>query len=74
MIGRPVVVFELHGIDLADASEDDLTWLAPHQPDLGRSAEQKRRAISAALAVLEENGYEFVTTERAAQAFRDAAS
>ncbi|MBN8614480.1 MAG: polysaccharide deacetylase family protein [Deltaproteobacteria bacterium] len=68
MVGREVVVLELHGIDLADAREDDLAWLAPHQPDLARTAEQKRRAIGAAIETLRAHGYRFVTTEEAARA------
>jgi len=74
IIGRPVIVFELHGIDLADASEDGLEWLAPHQPDLRRTADEKRRAISAALETLREPGYAFVTPPHSAGAFRATAS
>jgi peptidoglycan/xylan/chitin deacetylase (PgdA/CDA1 family) len=66
MVGRPVVVLELHGIDLADARDDGLTWLAPHQPDLRRTAEEKRAAIAAAIETLRAHGYRFVTTEEAA--------
>ena len=68
MVGREVVVLELHGIDLADTREDGLAWLAPHQPDLARTAEQKRRAIGAAIETLRAHGYRFVTTEEAARA------
>ena len=68
MVGRPVVVLELHGIDLADAEGDGLGWLAPHQPDLRRSAVQKRAAIAAAMETMRANGYRFVTTEEAAAA------
>lgn len=71
MVGRPVVVLELHGIDLSDAREDGLEWLAPHQPDLRRTAEQKRRAITAAIETLRAHGYDFVTTAEAAEAFRE---
>lgn len=70
MVGRPVVVFELHGIDLSDAREDGLEWLAPRQPDLRRTAAEKRGAIVAALETLRANGYRFVTTEDAAAAVR----
>ncbi len=68
MVGREVVVLELHGIDLSDTRDDDLGWLAPHQPDLARTAEQKRRAIGAAIETLRAHGYRFVTTEEAARA------
>ena len=72
MVGRPVVVLELHGIDLADADEDGLAWLRPHQPDLRKTAAQKDAAIRAALSVLRTNGYKFVTTHEAAMASRSA--
>lgn len=68
MVGRPVVVLELHGIDLSDAEDDGLGWLAPHQPDLARRAEAKGRAIAAAIETLRAHGYRFVTTEEAARA------
>lgn len=72
MVGRPVVVLELHGIDLSDAHDDGLGWLAPHQPDLARTASQKRLAIGAAIETLRAHGYRFVTTEEAARAVREA--
>lgn len=72
MVGRPVVVLELHGIDLADADDDGLQWLRPHQPDLRKTAEEKDAAIRAALSVLRTNGYKFVTTHEAAMALRSA--
>jgi len=72
MVGRPVVVLELHGIDLADAEEDGLGWLRPHQPDLRKTAAEKDTAIRAALSVLRTNGYKFVTTHEAAMAARSA--
>jgi peptidoglycan/xylan/chitin deacetylase (PgdA/CDA1 family) len=68
MVGREVVVLELHGIDLSDAHDDGLGWLAPHQPDLARTAPQKRAAIGAAIETLRAHGYRFVTTEEAARA------
>jgi hypothetical protein len=64
--GRPLVNLELHGIDLADARDDALEWLAPYQPDLRRSAEQKRSALCEAVAVLRARGYAFVTLAEAA--------
>ncbi len=71
MVGRPVVVLELHGIDLADASADGLEWLAPRQPDLARTLEAKRAALEAAIEVLAANGYRFVTTLEAALSVAD---
>jgi hypothetical protein len=64
--GRPFVGLELHGIDLADADEDGLAWLRPHQPDLRRSAAAKQRALEVAIATLRRHGYELVTIAAAA--------
>jgi hypothetical protein len=69
VVGRPLVCLELHGIDLADATEDGLSALAPHQPDLRRSAAQKGSAIRAAIAVLRAAGYGFETMSEAARRF-----
>jgi hypothetical protein len=68
MIGRPLVNLELHGIDLSDAAHDGLEWLAPHQPDLRRTAAQKETALRAAIGVLRDAGYAFVTLAEAARA------
>lgn len=67
MLDRPLVNLELHGIDLADAELDGLTPLAAHQPDLRRSAEDKAAALRCAVRTLRDDGYEFVTLERAAR-------
>ncbi len=68
MIGRPLVNLLLHGIDLADAEDDGLAWLAPHQMDLKRRASEKEAALRAAIEVLRDAGYAFVTLEEAARA------
>ncbi|MGF1469370.1 MAG: polysaccharide deacetylase family protein [Sandaracinaceae bacterium] len=60
IVGRPFVNLELHGIDLADAEDDGLRWLAPHQPDLRRRARDKAAALASALEVLRGAGYRFV--------------
>jgi hypothetical protein len=65
-VGRPLVNFELHGIDLADADTDGLDWLRPHQPDLRRRGASKERALRAAIATLRDAGYRFVTLADAA--------
>ena len=70
--GRPLVCLELHGIDLADREEDGLEFLAPHQPDLRRSAAQKERALCSAIDALREAGYRFVTMAEAAEHFARA--
>jgi hypothetical protein len=64
---RPLVNLELHGIDLADAHDDGLAWLAPHQPDLRRSAARKEIALRAAFEELRARGYTFVTLREAAR-------
>lgn len=66
--GRPVVCLELHGIDLADAEGDEIGFLLPHQPDLRRSLDEKRRALRAAIEALRAEGYRFVTLEGVASA------
>lgn len=72
IVGRPLVCLELHGMDLADADEDGLRWLAPHQPDLRKSAAAKEAALRAALRTLRAAGYRFVTMREAADAFADS--
>lgn len=67
MRGRPLVNLVLHGIDLCDAAEDGLSALVPHQPDLRRSAEQKRAALLEVVGLLKRWGYRFVTLAEAAR-------
>ncbi len=69
VVGRPLVNLELHGMDLCDAEEDDLQWLRPHQPDLRKTLEDKRRALEAAIWTLRGAGYAFVTLAEAAERF-----
>lgn len=68
-VGRPLVNLELHGIDLADAAEDGLEALAPHQPDLRRPRADKEAALRAAIVRLRDAGYRFTTLDDAARAF-----
>lgn len=65
--GRPLVNLELHGIDLADADDDGLGFLRPHQPDLRRSAREKEAALRAAISELRAQGYAFVRLRDAAR-------
>jgi hypothetical protein len=65
--GRPLVNLVLHGMDLADAESDGLSALAPHQPDLRRTASEKRASLMAALDELRRAGYRFVTLSEAAR-------
>jgi peptidoglycan/xylan/chitin deacetylase (PgdA/CDA1 family) len=74
MRGRPLVNLELHGIDLADADEDGLSWLRPHQIDLRRTAREKEAALRAAIGALRDAGYRFVTLDEAATHFAAALS
>jgi hypothetical protein len=66
---RPLVNFELHGIDLCDAEEDGLQFLAPHQVDLRRTLAHKRASLVAAIRELLDAGYELVTLADAASRF-----
>lgn len=66
---RPLVNFELHGIDLCDAELDGLQFLAPHQVDLRRSLAHKRASLVAAVRELLDAGYELVTLNEAASRF-----
>lgn len=68
MSSRPFVNLELHGVDLLDAS-DGLSMLARHQPDLRVTVDNKRRALSAAVMTLRQQGFRFVTLAEAADAF-----
>lgn len=63
MAGRGVVSLELHGIDAADTASDGLSWLAPHQRDLGVSGARKIAALRSAIRTLREMGYRFVTAK-----------
>ncbi|HVJ88829.1 MAG TPA: polysaccharide deacetylase family protein [Labilithrix sp.] len=67
-VGEPLVNLELHGIDVLDAS-DGLEALRPHQPDVRLPSARKIDAILAAVEVLREAGYTFVTMREAAAAF-----
>lgn len=67
MLGRPLINLELHGIDLADADEDGLQALRPHQPDLRRSARHKAESLRRAVRVLRDAGYTLVTLADAAR-------
>ncbi len=67
MRGRPLVNLEMHGIDLSDAEEDGLAFLAPHQHDLRRTAAQKETALRAAIRALRDGGAEIVRLDEAAR-------
>jgi peptidoglycan/xylan/chitin deacetylase (PgdA/CDA1 family) len=69
MLGRAFIHLELHGFDAADVDEDGLHALAPHRPDLKRKAGDKLQALSAAIHVIRDAGYELVTLQQAAQRF-----
>jgi hypothetical protein len=70
---RPLVNLELHGIDVADADQDGLSFLRPYQPDLRVSAERKLEALVTALHALRSAGARFVTLAEAAERFRTGA-
>ena len=64
-IGEPLVNLELHGIDVLDAA-DGLEALAANQHDVRVAHERKLASILAAVDVLRDAGYTFVTMEEAA--------
>jgi len=70
MLGREFINLELHGFDLADASEDRLEALRPYRADLRRSAVEKLRSLRTAVRVIRDAGYELVTLEEAARRFK----
>ena len=72
IVGRPLVNLELHGIDLADADEDGLGFLIPHQGDLRRSAAEKAAALRSAVDELRSTGHTFLTCAQAALAFDES--
>jgi peptidoglycan-N-acetylglucosamine deacetylase len=74
MLRQPFVNLELHGIELADAKEDNLEFLKKHQPDMRRSRLDKEAALRSAIAELERANYRFVTLAQAADRFAVAAS
>lgn len=67
MLGRELINLELHGFDAADLEEDALQVLVPHRADLRRRADEKLRALSEAVRVMREAGYELVTLREAAR-------
>lgn len=69
MLGDSFVNLELHGIDLLDES-DGLSGLARHQLDLRVARQRKLEILGVVVDDLARAGYEFVTLEEAAGAFR----
>jgi peptidoglycan-N-acetylglucosamine deacetylase len=59
-VGEPLVNLELHGIDVLDAS-DGLEALRPYQPDVRVPRQRKLESLLAAVEVLKNAGYSFVT-------------
>jgi hypothetical protein len=67
MLDRELINLELHGFDVADLEDDGLHALRPHRTDLRKPASDKLLALSTALRVMREAGYELVTLKEAAQ-------
>lgn len=70
MLGRELINLELHGFDAADRDGDGLHVLAPHRADLRRAAADKLEALSTAVRVMREAGYDVVTLAEAAAQLR----
>jgi peptidoglycan-N-acetylglucosamine deacetylase len=69
-LGLPFFNFELHGIDLADASGDGLpSVLIGKQPDLGRPLGKKLAALESTLIEARNAGARFMPLRDAAQHF-----
>jgi peptidoglycan/xylan/chitin deacetylase (PgdA/CDA1 family) len=66
MLARDFVHLELHGFDVADITLDGLEALAPHRPDLKRSAAEKLLVIRSVIDVIRKAGYEFVPLKEVA--------
>lgn len=67
MLGREHINLELHGFDAADRDTDGLNALEPHRADLRRSSQDKLDALSAAVRVMRDAGYQLVTLREAAR-------
>jgi peptidoglycan/xylan/chitin deacetylase (PgdA/CDA1 family) len=66
----PFFNLELHGIDLCDASADEIPpALIARQPDLRRPLAHKLRALDETLAAARASGVRFVTLAQAAERF-----
>lgn len=65
-VGRPLVSFELHGIDFLDVG-DGLDDLAAHQPDVRIPVATKRRRLATVVTTLRDAGYRFSTLAEAAR-------
>ena len=70
MLRKEFINLELHGFDLADASEDGLEALRPYRADLRRTAAEKLRSLRTAVRVIRDAGYELVKLEEAARCFK----
>src|SRR5688572_15279781 len=68
LVLEPFVNLELHGIDFL-GRDDDLSPLAPHQPDARLPLARKIAALSAAVELLRQQGFGFVRLDEAARAF-----
>ncbi|MGB5193261.1 MAG: polysaccharide deacetylase family protein [Polyangiales bacterium] len=67
MLGLELINLELHGLDAADLEEDALHALLPYRTDLRRPASDKLLALSMAVRVMRDAGYELVTLAEAAR-------
>jgi len=69
VLGEPLVNLELHGIDVLDRDDADLSSLADHQRDLRVTKQTKLDVLEAVVKMLRDDGYSFVTLDEAAAAF-----
>ena len=71
MLGLPWIHLELHGFDVADATMDGLGALAPHRPDLTRTAAEKLAVLSATIRAMRSAGYAIVPLKEVAAGLSD---
>ena len=74
MLGQGLIHIELHGFDVADIALDHLQALAPHRPDLKRSAAEKVSVIRSAIDLIRQAGYELVPLREVARRFNEKPS
>lgn len=66
MLQQDLVHIELHGFDVADVTLDGLQVLAPHRPDLRRTAAEKVSVIRTVIDMIRQAGYEITTLKEIA--------
>jgi len=74
MLGRDFIHVELHGFDVADVALDGLQPLAPHRPDLKRTAAEKVSVIRGVIGMIRQAGYELLPLKEVARRLSETSS